>query len=223
MKKNPMIRFKDVKRHKKIKLNGLVALSFIFAIVCFGLYSADFSHLQISDAAGVAMAALPVFIVGGAFKELEGEDLVKFKEEATPEQLGEYYESLNKHNRNKLEELIKANASKEDVNKLLEALKNTSGEDVSKFKDELVRVAAELKALKEVGATPNKASLKDEFNANKEVLKKIANKVSSDEVTIKALTLRSFIANNKTAYDLPEIGQLATRKLSLYDINISYF
>jgi hypothetical protein len=151
MKKNPGIRFKDVKRHNKIKLNGIFALSIVFAILCVGIYNADFSNLQMSDAAGVSMAILPLFIIGGTFKELEGADLVTFKAEATPEQLGEYYESLNKFNRNKLEELIKSNASKEDIDRLLLALKSTPDESLTVIKDEVIRLAGELKALKENG------------------------------------------------------------------------
>jgi len=107
----------------------------------------------------------------------------------------------------------------ESINKLVVDLDAAlKANDNTEIKAEVIRLAGELKALKEVGATQSKVSLKDEFTANKETLKKIANKVSSDEVVIKALTLRSAIANNETAYDLPEIGQLATRKLSLYDI-----
>lgn len=107
----------------------------------------------------------------------------------------------------------------ESINKLVVDLDAAlKANDNTEIKAEVIRLAGELKALKEVGATQSKVSLKDEFEANKETLKKIANKVSSDEVVIKALTLRSAIANNETAYDLPEIGQLATRKLSLYDI-----
>lgn len=107
----------------------------------------------------------------------------------------------------------------ESINKLVAELDAAlKANDNTEIKAEVIRLAGELKALKEVGANPNKTSLKEEFTANKEKLKQIASKVSSDEVVIKALTLRSFIANNETAYDLPEIGQLATRKLSLYDI-----
>ena len=107
----------------------------------------------------------------------------------------------------------------ESINKLVAELDAAlKANDNTEIKAEVIRLATELKAMKEVATPVGKTSLKEEFTANKEQLKKIANKVSSDEVVIKALTLRSFIANNETAYDLPEIGQLATRKLSLYDI-----
>jgi len=105
------------------------------------------------------------------------------------------------------------------INKLVAELETSlKANDNTEIKAEVIRLAEELKALKEVGTSNGKPSLSTEIKENKAKLKDIANKVSSDEITIKALTLRSFIANNETAYDLPDIGQLATRKLSLYDI-----
>ena len=61
-------------------------------------------------------------------------------------------------------------------------------------------------------------TLKDELSANKEVLKEIAGGISNKEVVVKALATRASITNNEQAYDLPDLGQLATRKLSMYDI-----
>jgi len=61
-------------------------------------------------------------------------------------------------------------------------------------------------------------TLKDELSANKEVLKEIAGGISNKEVVVKALATRASVANNEQAYDLPDLGQLATRKLSMYDI-----
>lgn len=61
-------------------------------------------------------------------------------------------------------------------------------------------------------------TLKDELASNKEVLKEIAGGISNKEVVVKALATRASVANNEQAYDLPDLGQLATRKLSMYDI-----
>lgn len=41
---------------------------------------------------------------------------------------------------------------------------------------------------------------------------------TTKEVALKALVLRSAITDNEQAYDLPDIGQLATRKLAMYDV-----
>lgn len=166
MKKNPMVRFKDMARHAKIKKASKILFATIAIALTFGFYGADFSNIKTSDVAtGLTVAALPVFMVAGAFKELEGDDLVKFKAEATPDQLDEYYVALNKHNRAKLEELIKANASKEDVQKLLDALKNTPNESLEAIKEEVVRLAGELKALKEQESGLDKNTLKAQIKS----------------------------------------------------------
>lgn len=84
---------------------------------------------------------------------------------------------------------------------------------------EVAELAATVKGLKESGKSPEtKKTLVDQLKENKEKIKAIAAKTSSDEVVIKALTDRSDIANNQQAMDLPDIGQLAHRKLSLYDL-----
>lgn len=113
----------------------------------------------------------------------------------------------------------KANAENktalEALKKDIEAVKTADKyEDVSK---EIIRIATELKALKEVAPVAKKLSLVDELKSIKETIKSVV-KGLTDEVTVKALTLRSFIGNNDYAVELPDIGQLATRKLSLYDI-----
>lgn len=120
-------------------------------------------------------------------------------------------------------------ATKNNVNKSeLETLKNKlseieNKEVVSKDDFEAVKkVAADLeatvKAMKEQGTEKTKLSLKDALKEHAEMIKKIAQKVSSDEVVVKTLLQRSAINGNQNAFDIPEIGSLATRKLSLYDI-----
>lgn len=218
MKKNPMIRFKDMKRHKTIKVRGFAVMAIILAIFSVSLHNADFSKIQMSDAAGVSMALLPVFMIGvskNEFKELKGDEWETFKTEATAEEMAEYFAAKNEDANKKMNALIESKASKEDIEALRKDILASNNEIM---KAEVIRLATELKALKEVGSPVGKSTIKEEFEANKVKLKSIASKVSSDEVVIKALTLRSFIANNETAYDLPEIGQLAHRKLSLYDI-----
>lgn len=216
MKKNPMIRFKDVKQHNKVKKAAKILFATIAIALTFGFYGANFSDVQTSDiVTGLTVAALPLFTIKGEFKELKGEEWETFKTEATAEEMAEYFAAKNEDANKKMNALIESKANKEDIEALRKDILASNNEIM---KAEVVRLATELKAMKEVATPVGKASLKEEFTANKEQLKKIANKVSSDEVVIKALTLRSFIANNETAYDLPEIGQLATRKLSLYDI-----
>lgn len=78
---------------------------------------------------------------------------------------------------------------------------------------ELARIKEEAK-----NGTPKPGSLQSELKAKMNDLKEIAKKESSKEIEVKALTLRANITNDQNAFDLPDIGQLATRKLSMYDI-----
>ncbi len=81
-----------------------------------------------------------------------------------------------------------------------------------------VKQGEEITALKTSGAQGKEKSLTDELKEKNEDLKKLAKGEGSKEIEVKALTLRSQITNNSNAFDLPDIGQLATRKLSMYDI-----
>lgn len=99
-----------------------------------------------------------------------------------------------------IEEATKNNASKTEIEEIRESLKQMQ-ESTSK------QVAAS-------------ASVSKQLAENKEALKSIASGVSSKEVeiTTKALSNRASIDGNEQAYDLPDIGQLATRKLVMYDV-----
>ena len=87
----------------------------------------------------------------------------------------------------------------------------------AKFKDANEQIA-KLKENATVIEKSRVVGLKEELEANKAVLKEIAGGISNKEVVVKALSNRASIANNEQAYDLPDVGQLATRKLSMYDI-----
>lgn len=183
MKKNPNIRFKDVKRVSKIKTATKILFATIAIALTVGCYNVDFSNVNKTDVAtGMTVAALPLFMVAGQFKELEGAELTTFKDEATPEQLGEYYEALNKHNRSKLEALIKANASKEDIDKLLESLKSNVPSDYAELKKEHIELMAQVKALSEKGLGPEKVKgLKQYILENSEVLKNLKSSLKKNE------------------------------------------
>lgn len=115
-----------------------------------------------------------------------------------------------------------ANKSKVDVSEL-EAIKtklenSVSKEDFEAVKNEAIRLAGEFKALSEKGGTEKKLSLRDALKEHSAIIKQIANKITEKEVVVKTLLQRSAINGNENAYDVPEIGALSTRKLSLYDI-----
>lgn len=73
------------------------------------------------------------------------------------------------------------------------------------------------KAISEKPTQENVVSLKSELKANMEAIRKIASG-GSGEVALKADTVRASISDNGQAYDIAGIGQLAHRKLSLYDL-----
>lgn len=181
-----MIRFKDVKRHNKIKTAGKILFASILIALTFGFSGVEFSKINTSSAVtGALTAALPLFMVGGTFKELEGEELVTFKKDATPELLAEYYEAYNKHYRNKLMEAIENKASKEDINKLIDSIKVNYPADYETMKTEHIQAMADIKALKEQGANGNKknstrSQVKAWVEANKVALENIKSGTKAD-------------------------------------------
>jgi hypothetical protein len=102
-------------------------------------------------------------------------------------------------------------------NQIESAIKKANESLESKLEDATAQIAK----LKENATVIEKSKvlgLKQELEANKDLLKEIAGRVSNKEIVIKALSNRASVANNEQAYDLPDLGQLATRKLSMYDI-----
>lgn len=99
-----------------------------------------------------------------------------------------------------IEEATKNNASKTEIEEIRESLKQIQ----------------ESTSMQEVAS----ASVAKQLADNKEELKSIASGSSAKEVEIatKALSNRASIDGNQQAYDLPDIGQLATRKLVMYDV-----
>lgn len=126
-------------------------------------------------------------------------------EKMTPAELDQYKNELEASNKSEL----KAELSAEQV-KSLETAK-------TELKDFLAKEVANQLLEQTSKSEGVKTTLKSELEANKEAIKNIA-KGQSGDVEIKALTNRASITNNQQALDLTDIGQLATRKLSLYDI-----
>lgn len=114
---------------------------------------------------------------------------------------------------------VDGKASKDDVPNLEEAVKGLVKEDAfKKLETTIKEQGIALTKLKEKGAGETKTTLAEEIKKNKVELVKIAKGDSSKEIVLKADTLRASIASNSQAYELADIGQLAHRKLTLYDI-----
>ena len=97
----------------------------------------------------------------------------------------------------------KANEAIEKANKEMISILKTQGEEISKLKS----------ATKEP-----RMSLVAEIETHKEGLSASTKKGKEYEFVVKADTLRASVVGNQAALDLTDVGQLATRKLTVYDI-----
>lgn len=126
-------------------------------------------------------------------------------EKLTPAELDQYKADLQAH-----EAETRKNEIDAEVKKQVETAKTALK---TELEDEIAKQLIDAKKGKESTKT-----LVDEIKENSEDLKAIAKSASANEVIVKALSNRASIANNQQAVDLSDIGQLATRKLSMYDI-----
>lgn len=129
----------------------------------------------------------------------------------------EYVETLTKS----LEESVEKSATKEDLGAIKTELLEANKELLKSFNDLNVATFEQGKALKKLMDEGNTSeltnSLTKQVKDNFAVIKEIA-KGSNKEIVVKASTNRASISGNEQAFDLPDIGQLATRRLSLYDL-----
>lgn len=115
-------------------------------------------------------------------------------------------------------------AVKGEIQPTIDQLKSMENQlkelNATELKDAIIKVQTEVKALKEQGSSNSntKKTLATQLKENKEELLSIAKGLSPKEIQVKALTQRSSITNNEQAFELQDIGQLATRKLTMYDI-----
>lgn len=117
-------------------------------------------------------------------------------------------EQVQKKIQEEIAEAQKNNASKEDIQKL---------EDTNaKIVKEIEELSIRMKSLTEApaaGADKRLAAAKELVSKTREVLSG-----AIKEYVAKALTLRTSITNNSQAVDLTDVGQLATRRLAMYDL-----
>ena len=146
-------------------------------------------------------------------KNITKEQFDEMTTEKQSELQGEYLEHL--------ESEIGKKATSDDVTALksqIEELKNNS--DVTAVKTEIGKLEQAITALKEGNSqkNDNEPTLVKSLKENMDSIKQLAKGVSSKEVTVKADTLRANIDGNQQAFELGTIGQLATRRLSMYDL-----
>ncbi len=160
------------------------------------------------------------------FLETKGLTLEQFKLKTESEKT-----ALNKEHSDALEvAATKTNDALEALKKDNEATKealqdaiNANHDAQTESNKALVAIVKEqglaLKSLIEAGAPrEERGTLMTEIKSNMDSLKTIASTISKDEVQLKTLVTRASVTNNEQAFDLPEIGQLAHRKMNAFDI-----
>jgi HK97 family phage major capsid protein len=116
---------------------------FLFALITVSCVSAD------KSATALVLATVPVFMIGGKFKELQGEELKTFTETATAEDLAAYYNAKNDAARAELKVLIESKATKTDIDALKEQLANDSKEQMKQLNLTLKEYGLAIKKLSE--------------------------------------------------------------------------
>lgn len=136
----------------------------------------------------------------------------------SPEEMAALYSEFNQKLIADLEAKIEKGAKKEDIPNMEEALKGVATkEEIAKITTSLQEQGEVLTELKEKGGKSEQKTLAEQIKEKKETLKNIA-KGSKDEVVVKADTLRASISSNTQATELSDIGQLAHRKLTLWNL-----
>lgn len=222
----------EATRSKRLKRMASFLMLLIFSVVAVSVSAADFSKLKTQNKGSVTMAsvtvamavALPAFTKKGKdgadeFVELKGEDLTTFMKDAEPEQIGEYMTAKQAHYQKVYEDALKDKASKEDLQKALDEVRQSNSDLAKSVLDGIKQHNLLMK--KAIDSSKHKDSYSEkaaEIKTHLDAMKALASKTSNTEITLKALTTRSIIVGNEEATTLPDIGQLATRKLSLYDL-----
>lgn len=102
-----------------------------------------------------------------------------------------------------------------EIKSALEKAKVDSDLELKKLQDHLDILDVKLKEGK-VGKKEKTAA--QEIKEQEIEIKAVLGRTSSKEIEIKAVTNRASVSGNTQAFDISDIGQLATRKLSMFDV-----
>lgn len=122
-----------------------------------------------------------------------------------------------------IEEAVKDLPKTESVTKATDAVKQLLTEEVAKLQKQFDTAMEAVNVLKDQGVSDGALNVAvkvaKEIKDKKDEIKSLTGTTDlNKEVVLKTLVQRSAISNNQQAYDVPDIGQLATRKLTLYDL-----
>lgn len=125
----------------------------------------------------------------------------------------------NVFSKEQIEQLIKDNKSEFELTD--EAIKETQAyKDLEQLVDEATKkanAAAQNSEVTVIGSSKRLKAVASELKQNSEKLKSIAKRQSTDEVQIKALTLRSSVAGEPFALEIPGIDDLQRKARTFYD------
>ncbi len=150
-------------------------------------------------------------------KGISEEDYAKKSVEEMAKLQSEYQEAVTKE----LNDKIAKASTKEEVEAVKTSFETYKAElEGLKIEESFKELTEKVNQLLENqnGGEDKKEPLSKQLKDNMDEIKKIASGSSTKEIVVKADTLRANIASNTQSYNLPDIGQLAHRKLTLYDI-----
>jgi HK97 family phage major capsid protein len=138
----------------------------------------------------------------------------------TAEEKSVLFAELNEVNAKAFAELEKTvGTTKAQLDSAMAEILQNKTEELKAIKTVISEQGLAIKKLNESGKPEQKATLSAALKSNMDAIKQIAKGLGTDkEIVIKADTLRSSITSNTQAQDVPGIGQLATRKLTMYDM-----
>lgn len=111
-------------------------------------------------------------------------------------------------------------ASATDVEAVKASIEELKGlTDQTAIKTAITNLEGQIEAMKEAKVSnDDEPVMVKSLKENMEDIKAIAKGVSTKEVVVKAPTLRASIDGNEQSVMLPDVGQLATRQLSMYQL-----
>ena len=222
---------RNIAHQKRITTMARVILGMIAIILTVAFVGADHESVGVGlQMAGAAsLAALPVFMLEGKFKELTGADWETFKKDATPEELAEYFNQKNEAKRFELKSLIDAKASKDDIDNAIKQLKDDQVDQLKALNDTLKAYGMQIKKLtdreKEArGVATN--SIRKGLEDNLQKLKGLKGDIElakNNEFSFKTVGDMT-IAGNVTGGNVPVeqrlagLNVIASRRVRLLDI-----
>jgi HK97 family phage major capsid protein len=222
------------RKQRLARIIGAFILMFTIASAS-GMDFGVFKNSQTIGGAAVVLSTLPIFIIGGKFKELKGEELETFIKEASADELAEYYNKKNEAARLELDALISSKANKEDIDNLQKQIKEDMAEQMKSLNAALKQYGL---AIEKLNKENTNRSLSSQVTSIKEALSSDENKAKLQALkgTDRGLASQSGIAfeiktvgtmlestnisggNVPVEQRIPGLNLIATRKVRLMDL-----